>query len=168
MASNQNALSEQIVRAATLHNVSMAVAESCTGGLVCSAITDIPGASEVFLGGVVAYSNAAKSGILGVCPELLRADGAVSARVAEAMAIGVMSVFESKVGVAITGIAGPGGATRDKPVGLVWIAIASRSESVIHVRSECQNFGKERHVIRAASVEHALDVLFGEIVSFKD
>jgi len=165
---DKKALSERIVCAARLHKVSISVAESCTGGLMSSAITDIPGASEVYLGGVVAYSDVAKSRILGVSQQLLRTDGAVSARVAEAMAVGVMGVFESRVGVAITGIAGPGGATRGKSVGLVWIAIASHRQSLTPTRSECQNFGNDRHVIRAASVIRALEVLLDEIESFED
>ena len=102
--------------------LTLAVAESCTGGLVGGLITAVPGASRYFKGGVTAYSNQAKIKLLKVPPSLLAREGAVSAIVAAAMAKNVKKLLEADVGVAVTGIAGPSGGTREKPVGLVYIA----------------------------------------------
>ena len=107
------------------HNKTIAVAESCTGGLVSDKLTNIPGISEFFLEGVVAYSNRAKSSILGVPEELITKHGAVSREVARAMAEGIQKRSAANVGIGTTGIAGPGGATKDKPVGLVYVAVVS-------------------------------------------
>ena len=104
----------------------VAIAESCTGGLVSDRITDVPGSSEYFLGGVITYSNKAKETILGVPAGLIKKHGAVSREVARVMAEGARGVFESDIAASITGIAGPGGATKAKPVGLAYIAFASR------------------------------------------
>ncbi len=101
----------------------IAVAESCTGGLVGSKITDVPGASSYFLGGVIAYSNEIKMNILGVKKETLEIFGAVSEECAREMVTGVSNLFKSDVAIATTGIAGPSGGSKDKPVGLVYIAI---------------------------------------------
>jgi len=97
----------------------LALAESCSGGLMAARVTDLAGASEYFAGGVVAYSNEAKAGMLGVDPGLIESHGAVSPEVAEAMAIGVLERFEADVAVSITGIAGPGGGSEEKPIGYV-------------------------------------------------
>lgn len=105
--------------AALLRGHRLALAESCSGGLLAARITDLPGASEYFAGGVVAYSNEAKRDLLGVDPALIEAEGAVSPEVAEAMARGALERFEADVAVAITGIAGPGGGSEEKPVGYV-------------------------------------------------
>lgn len=101
----------------------LAVAESCTGGLVSAAITSVPGSSDVFLGGVVAYSNSVKETRLSVDPRLLEAHGAVSAEVAGAMAHGVRIKLGADYGISTTGIAGPGGGSEEKPVGLVFIGL---------------------------------------------
>ncbi|MGD0019551.1 MAG: CinA family protein [Candidatus Limnocylindrales bacterium] len=104
--------------------LTVATAESCTGGLVASAITDVSGSSGYFRGGVVAYSNEAKIGLLGVPAELLEAHGAVSAQVARAMALGVRGRLSADLAVAVTGVAGPGGDSASKPVGLTYVAVA--------------------------------------------
>ncbi len=104
----------------------LAVAESCTGGLLAGAVTAIPGSSEYFLGGVVAYHNGVKTAALGVPPRLIDSHGAVSREVAAAMAEGVLERFSADVSIATTGVAGPGGGSRAKPVGTVWVAVAVR------------------------------------------
>ena len=104
--------------------LTLAVAESCTGGLVSDAITDVPGSSAHFLGGIVSYADAVKERQLGVPPEVIAAHGAVSAQVARAMAEGVRERFESGIGAAVTGIAGPDGGSDAKPVGLTYVAVA--------------------------------------------
>ena len=101
----------------------LATAESCTGGLVASRLTSIPGSSDVFCGSVVAYANEAKTELLGVEPDLIATHGAVSEPVANAMADGAMSRFGADTAIAITGIAGPGGGTDDKPVGTVCFTV---------------------------------------------
>jgi PncC family amidohydrolase len=103
----------------------LAVAESCTAGLLGGAVTSIPGSSLYFSGGVVAYGNSAKISLLGVPPDLISARGAVSREVALAMAEGVLSLFRADLAIAVTGIAGPGGGSRGKPVGTVWVAVVA-------------------------------------------
>jgi len=103
----------------------LVVAESCTGGLLGGAITSIPGSSLYFSGGVLAYGNSAKISLLGVPPDLIAARGAVSREVAVAMADGVLSIFRADLAIAVTGVAGPGGGSRGKPVGTVWVAVVS-------------------------------------------
>ncbi|MBN1313930.1 MAG: CinA family protein [Anaerolineales bacterium] len=105
----------------------LAVAESCTGGLLSSQITDVPGSSDYFVGGIVAYSNAVKEQLLGVDRLVLEKVGAVSKEVALAMAIGVCKRLNADIGIGITGIAGPGGEMPGKPVGLVYIALSAKS-----------------------------------------
>lgn len=103
-----------------------ACAESCTGGLLCREMTRAAGASEVFWGGVVTYANQAKSALLGVPSDVIDACGAVSAEVAQTMVLGLMRVSGADLGVSVTGIAGPGGGSEDKPVGTVWLGLAAR------------------------------------------
>jgi PncC family amidohydrolase len=106
-------------------NWTLAVAESCTGGLLCNRITDVPGASDYFEGGIIAYSYEAKVQLLGVTWSTLKQHGAVSQAVALDMARGVRQALSTQVGVAITGIAGPGGGMPEKPVGLTWIGLSA-------------------------------------------
>lgn len=133
----------------------VAVAESCTGGLLGAEITDVPGSSEVFVGGTIAYANAVKIGGLGVPADLIDAHGAVSEQVARAMAEGARRVHGSDLGVATTGIAGPGGGTEDKPVGTVWIAWCSPRGSF----ARQLRFGGDRGLIRRWTVAACLDAL---------
>jgi nicotinamide-nucleotide amidase len=133
----------------------LVVAESCTGGLLGARITAVPGASDVFIGGVVAYDNVVKSGTLDVPPELLERYGAVSEQVVGAMAQGVQRQFAVDAALAITGIAGPSGGTVDKPVGTVWIAARLGAEA----RALKRVFPGDRGEIRARAAQGALDLL---------
>jgi len=133
----------------------LATAESCTGGLISADLTDVPGASEVFLGGIVSYSNDAKEALLGVEHETLVAHGAVSEEVALSMAEGVRERMAADWGIGITGIAGPGGGTAEKPVGLVHWAIAGPTG----VEARHRVFLGDRSIIRGWSVNAALDLL---------
>jgi nicotinamide-nucleotide amidase len=139
---------------------SLASAESCTGGMLAARITDIPGASDVFLGGVVSYSNEIKERQLGVPVEMLEEHGAVSEPVARAMASGVRERFGADWGIGITGIAGPGGGSDEKPVGLVHFAVAS-SDSVV---ARHQVFPGTRAVVRLWSVQSTLDMLRRQLI----
>ncbi len=108
----------------------LAAAESCTGGLICHRITNIPGSSTYFLGGITAYSYGAKVRLLGVSWNLLEEHGAVSEEVVRAMASGVRQALGADIGISVSGIAGPGGGTVDKPVGMVWIGLSGEQESL--------------------------------------
>jgi nicotinamide-nucleotide amidase len=120
-AEDETPVEELILEEARTRGLSLAVAESCTGGLVAARLTSVPGASDAFVGGMVAYDNDVKAAQLGVPEDLLAARGAVSAEVAEAMAAGARTTFAADVAVSVTGIAGPGGGTPEKPVGLVYL-----------------------------------------------
>ncbi len=133
----------------------LAVAESCTGGLIAQRLTDVPGSSKYFIEGVVTYSNDAKMRALGVEPILFLEHGAVSAPVAEAMAEGIRKRAETDFGLAITGIAGPGGGTEDKPVGLVYIALTSESGT----EHRKLNLPGDRQLVRWRASQAALDLL---------
>jgi nicotinamide-nucleotide amidase len=135
----------------------LTTAESCTGGLVAAAITDIPGSSDVFDRGFVTYSNEAKKVLLGVSNDLLTKHGAVSAECAKAMALGALNAAGTSIAVSITGIAGPGGGSPEKPVGLVFMAAASR-ETKFHTR-ECRFGDLGRDEVRRRSVIAAFALL---------
>lgn len=135
------------------------MAESCTGGLIGASITDVPGSSEVFLGGIVSYSNDAKESVLGVGHGTLMEHGAVSEQTAREMVLGATRLFGSDYAVAVTGIAGPGGATETKPVGLVYIAVADGPRTVI-TRNV---FGGDRHTVRGSTVREACSLLIDMI-----
>ena len=137
----------------------IAVAESCTGGLVAAALTAISGSSDVFERGFVTYSNQAKTDMLGIPAQLIERHGAVSEEVAKAMAAGALARSRATMSVAVTGIAGPNGGTADKPVGLVHFAAARRDETMIHERVLFGDIG--RGEIRRQSVERALLLLSG-------
>ena len=124
MVTEHDPLEARIVQVLTHEGLWLATAESCTGGLIAHRITSVPGASECFLGGVVAYSNTLKTDLLGVSPGTLAAAGAVSPDTARQMAEGALDRYRADISVAVTGIAGPGGGSPEKPVGLVFIAVA--------------------------------------------
>ncbi len=117
-------LAERLQGACLARSLTVALAESCTGGLVSDALTDVPGSSGYFLGGIVSYADTAKERQLGVSAELIAAHGAVSAQVARAMAEGARTMFGSGIAAAVTGIAGPDGGSDAKPVGLTYVAVA--------------------------------------------
>jgi nicotinamide-nucleotide amidase len=139
--------------------LTLAVAESCTGGLIGERITRVPGSSAYYLGGVVSYSNEVKQRLLGVSGATLRRHGAVSAQVARAMASGVLRALGSDLGAAVTGIAGPSGGTRAKPVGLVYAAVAGPWG----VRVQENRFGGTREDIRNRAAQTALDMVRVEL-----
>lgn len=132
-------------------------AESCTGGLVAGLLTDIPGSSSVFERGFVTYSNRAKQEMLGVPGDLIADCGAVSEPVARAMAEGALREAHAHISVAITGVAGPGGGTAMKPVGLVHLAAARENRALIHVACRFGDIGRTQ--IRLAAVETALGLI---------
>jgi nicotinamide-nucleotide amidase len=148
---------ERLLGTMRARSLRLATAESCTGGLIAALMTEIAGASDVFERGFVTYSNAAKIGMLGVDLDLLLRYGAVSAPVAEAMAAGARRASAADMAVSVTGIAGPGGGSEAKPVGLVYIGCAGPGTSVV----TCEfRFGDlERSEIRRHSVEEALGML---------
>jgi competence/damage-inducible protein CinA-like protein len=133
----------------------LATAESCTGGLLAGRITEVPGSSEYFLEGVVSYSNEAKVDLLGVPKKWIKTHGAVSEQVAEAMAAGIRKRAGSTFGIGVTGVAGPGGGSQEKPVGLVYIALADDSQTT----SRKFIFPGDRQFIRTLSVNAALDMI---------
>ena len=130
-------------------------AESCTGGGVGSVITAVPGSSAVFMGGVISYDNSVKQGVLEVSAKTLATVGAVSPETAEQMALGARKLLKVDYAVSVTGIAGPGGGSADKPVGLVWFGIATPDG----VKTEKRIFPGDRAEVRAAAAEHALSML---------
>ena len=131
----------------------LATAESCTGGLIAAACTAVAGSSDWFERGFVTYSNEAKAELLGVDAALIAGHGAVSEAVARAMAKGALVHSRAQLAVAVTGIAGPGGASQGKPVGTVWIAVA-RLDAGLH--SELLSLGGDRAAVREQTVQHAL------------
>jgi nicotinamide-nucleotide amidase len=132
-------------------------AESCTGGMIAAVLTDIPGSSDVFERGFVTYSNDSKCELLGVNPALIKKHGAVSRDVAQAMALGAIKHSGADVAIAVTGVAGPGGGTSAKPVGLVYIAAATRHYSDTVVVEN--HFKGKRSAVRSKSTDKALTIL---------
>jgi nicotinamide-nucleotide amidase len=148
-------LVEDLAAALLARGWMLATAESCTGGLIAGACTDLAGSSNWLERGFVSYSNAAKTELLGVDAALIAHHGAVSEPVARAMAQGALQHSKAQCALAVTGIAGPGGGSADKPVGTVWFAWATPSG----VRSEMQRFDGDRTQVRSATVQHSLAVL---------
>lgn len=140
--------------------LTIATAESCTGGAIAAAITSVAGSSDVFKGSVVAYSNDVKHRVLGVAQEILDSEGAVSAATVEAMAVGVQRLIGSHCAVATSGIAGPGGAVPGKPVGTVWVAIVVGDKRIVRLLT-LQDKGRENNI--CTTVKNVLSLLLKEI-----
>jgi nicotinamide-nucleotide amidase len=150
-------LAESVLAEARAQKLRIATAESCTGGLIGGLLTEIPGSSDIFDRGFIVYSNRAKSDLLGVPGDLIADQGAVSEAVARSMAEGAVENSNAHMAVSVTGVAGPGGGTKFKPVGLVHIGAARERRSILH---EAHRFGDiGRSEIRLASVEAALLLL---------
>ena len=151
-------ISDGAVRLAEIfqkRKITLSLAESCTGGMISKFITDVPGASDFFLGCAVTYSNASKEKLLNVPRKTLEAHGAVSKEVAEAMAIGCKELFGSAIGASATGIAGPGGGTPSKPVGTVFIAVTDGRTT----KSERLELKGTRDEIRKAASENVIRII---------
>ena len=146
-----------LIQAYAARGLKIATAESCTGGLVAGLLTEVPGSSAVVERGFVTYSNEAKTDLLGVPTDLIASEGAVSEAVARAMAGGALARSKADVAVAITGIAGPGGATATKPVGLVHFGLAARGRPTRHLERRYGDLG--RTAVRRRAVEDALRLL---------
>lgn len=152
-------LARQVLELASRAPVrTLATAESCTAGLLAAAITSVAGSSRIFLGGVVAYANSVKIGWLAVPEPVLEAHGAVSQEVAEAMALGVRARFGASLGIATTGVAGPG-SSESKPAGRIYVALAGPDG--VEVRQLDRDLG--RHLNRVAAVEVALEMALGAL-----
>lgn len=160
MGKNENyALAEKIVAAATAAGKTFAFAESCTGGMLAVAITDVAGSSAAFLGSAVTYSNEAKENILGVPGNIIINDGAVSSTCALYMARGARGIYGTDMALSVTGVAGPGGGTPEKPVGTVWFAYSSEEKEETFMR----RFGGGRNDVRSAAAKTALEYLLKEL-----
>ena len=157
-----DALARQVIETALVRGLMIATAESCTGGLIAGALTAVPGSSAVLERGFVTYSNAAKTGMLGVPADIIDRHGAVSEPVARAMAAGAVERSGASVSVSVTGIAGPDGGSDDKPVGLVHFGAAGPA-GLIHVEHRFGDLGREG--IRLESVRVALRLLLDRIAA---
>ena len=163
---NTSELVAQLADALLHQGWMLATAESCTGGMIAARCTDLAGSSQWLERGFVSYSNEAKHEMLGVDPELIAEHGAVSAAVAQAMALGALRHSQAQVSLAVTGVAGPTGGSKDKPVGTVWFAWALPSDSgptlgaeTAWVKTECVHFQGDRAAVREATLQHALATL---------
>ena len=156
MTEETAALAHETIAALVAAGLTVATAESCTGGLVAAALTSVPGSSDVVYGGFVTYANEAKIAMVGVPFALLRQHGAVSKEVAMAMAEGALAVAGTHLAVAITGVAGPTGGSADKPVGLVHFAVAS-ADGTTHLKKQFADL--DRDGVRQASELQALKLL---------
>ncbi|MET4576894.1 nicotinamide-nucleotide amidase [Ottowia thiooxydans] len=150
-----NEIVQALAAALRARSWQLCTAESCTGGLISGACTDLAGSSDWFDRGFVTYSNQAKSDLLAIPMALIDQHGAVSEPVARAMAEGALARSRAQVSIAVTGVAGPGGGSAEKPVGTVWFGWCVNGETT----SECKRFDGDRAAIRAATVEHALRCL---------
>ncbi len=162
---DQSALVLALADALRARGWQLATAESCTGGLIAAACTSVAGSSDWFERGVVSYSNEAKTELLGVPAPLIEQHGAVSEAVAQAMAIGALQRSQAQRAVAVTGIAGPGGATPGKPVGTVWLAVAGRKGPAddIDVQATVLHLAGDRAAVRHQTVTQALQALIASL-----
>ena len=156
-------LAEVLVEQLSASGKAVSTAESCSGGWIAKAITDIPGASAVFHYGIVSYSNGAKESLLGVRNDTLVEHGSVSEAVVGEMAKGAMNLSGSDFAVAVSGIAGPDGGTDQKPVGTVWFAWAVREGPKLRVETTAERFDGDRELIRELTVAHALQGLLDRL-----
>jgi nicotinamide-nucleotide amidase len=152
-------LAQALVEELTAAGKAVSTAESCSGGWVAKAITDIAGSSAVFHYGIVSYSNGAKESMLGVRNETLEEHGAVSKAVVIEMAKGVLNLSGADIAVAVSGVAGPSGGSEQKPVGMVWFAWTVRDGSKLRSTTSCEHFAGDRDLIRELTVVHALQGL---------
>ncbi len=150
---------QQIAAALLARKQALATAESCTGGLLGAALTGLPGSSAWYLGGIVAYSNSLKTRLLGVSPAILTARGAVSPETAQAMAEGARAQTGADFAISITGIAGPDGGTKEKPVGLVYMAVAAPRGTASFEHRFSGTRAEIREAATAAALRHLLDAL---------
>ncbi len=146
---------KELAEKLTKHKKRIAVAESCTGGLLGGALTSVPGSSEYFQLGFITYSNDAKIQILGIEKEIIEKYGAVSSQTAEKMCMKVKEIAASQIGIGVTGIAGPGGGTKQKPVGLVYIGFAIDNNTYVHRKI----FSGNRNEIRSQTVSYVINTL---------
>ena len=149
-------LAQTLVKELSDAGKAVATAESCTGGWIAKAITDVPGSSACFAYGIVSYSNGAKESMLGLPTQMFIDHGAVSETVVEEMANGVLNLSGADISVAVSGVAGPDGGSDEKPVGTVWIAWAVRHGSKISTDTKLHHFDGDRDAIRELTVAHAL------------
>ena len=147
-------LADSFLKACAHRKILVATAESCTGGMIISLLTDIPGSSSMVDRGFVTYSNEAKIEMIGVSPETLEKHGAVSAETAHEMAAGALENSRAGITLAVTGIAGPDGGSAEKPVGLVWFGLALSGKPVVTEKRIFENRGRD--FIRRETVKHAL------------
>ncbi|MEP1230844.1 MAG: CinA family protein [Litorimonas sp.] len=153
-------LSSEIIASAKARGLTIATAESCTGGLIGAALTSVNGSSESFHGGIIAYSNSIKTKLLGVPPSTLGKYGAVSEKTAQRMAAGALERLNVDIAISVTGIAGPSGGSEDKPVGTVWIGVAMRNGDKAAISAQLHNFRQnDRNEIRSAACYEALALL---------
>lgn len=153
------ALATQLVDGLVKRKLALAAAESCTGGWIAKCITDVAGSSGCFGYGIVSYSNDAKQSLLGVREQTLAEEGAVSEACVREMAEGVLKLAGADCAVAVSGIAGPGGGTQDKPVGTVWIAWCIAHEAGLRTESKLHHYSGDRSAVRLLSVRAALNGL---------
>ena len=158
-----NTLATALVSELSASGKAVATAESCTGGWVAKAITDVPGSSACFGYGIVSYSNGAKESILGVGNPTLEENGSVSEPVVREMAEGALNLSGADVSVAVSGIAGPDGGTDEKPVGTVWFAWNVRDGANHRIETDCKQFDGDREAIRELTVAYALQGILERI-----
>ena len=153
---------QTLITLASQKNITIATAESCTGGLIGAAITSIPGSSTPFKGGIITYDNKIKNKLLNVPPDMIHKYGAVSREVAQAMAVGALEALNVDMAVSVTGIAGPGGGSEEKPVGTVWMGLATQND----VTTKLFQFGDiGRNKVRDVTCYEALKALVAGLES---